>query len=68
LELSKLDINFYLKYATFASKNNFLVKPTMDNSNNFEVLCLNNSNNFSEENQFFQLAIKYFGADKVRLK
>ncbi|MDV3202077.1 MAG: DNA polymerase III subunit gamma/tau [Candidatus Phytoplasma australasiaticum] len=68
LELSKLDINFYLKYATFASKNNFLIKPTMDNSNNVEVLCLNNSNDFSEENKFFRLAIKYFGADKVRLK
>ncbi|MDV3185362.1 MAG: hypothetical protein Q8842_03415, partial [Candidatus Phytoplasma australasiaticum] len=42
---------------------NFLVKPTMDNSNNVEVLCLNNSNDFSEENKFFRLAIKYFGAE-----
>ncbi|MDO7983580.1 DNA polymerase III subunit gamma/tau [Candidatus Phytoplasma fabacearum] len=68
LKLLKLDVDFYLKHATFASKNNFLINSSVGALENVPLLCSNDSNNFSAKNQFFQLAIEYFGMAKVRLK
>ncbi|MDO8057879.1 DNA polymerase III subunit gamma/tau ['Opuntia sp.' phytoplasma] len=67
-ELSKLDVNFYLKHATFTSQHDFLINSNVNSSNNVQLLVSDDSNNFAEKTQFFQLAIEYFGIDKVRSK
>ncbi|MDV3174538.1 MAG: DNA polymerase III subunit gamma/tau ['Bonamia sp.' little leaf phytoplasma] len=68
LKLLKLDVDFYLKHATFASKNNFLTNSSVNVSENIPLLCSDDYNNCSGKTQFFKLAIEYFGMAKVKLK